>query len=117
MLTKQNRLKKKKDFEKVLKRGKGFKENFLVLKMTKNDLPQNRFGFIVGTKVSKKATLRNKLKRRLRGLAKAKIEKIKKGYDIILIAQPGLENRDFWELEEIVNKIFNQAKIIEKVRK
>lgn len=115
MLSLKNRLKKKKEFERVFKRGKGLKEDFLVLKLVKNNLPQSRFGFIVGTKVSKRATLRNKLKRRLRELIRTRIEEIKTGYDIVLIAQPGLEERDFWELEEITNKIFSRAKIIKNV--
>jgi len=112
MLIKRNRLCKKKDFERVFKKGKGLKEDFLILKMAKNNLSQSRFGFIVGTKISKKAVLRNKLKRRLRELVRGKIEKIKKGFDIVFITQPGLENRDFWELEEILNKIFNRAKLL-----
>lgn len=115
MLSLKNRLKKKKEFERVFKRGRGVKEDFLVLRLVKTNLPQSRFGFIVGTKISKKATLRNKLRRRLRELIRTKMEKIKKGYDIILIAQPGLENRDFWGLEEITNKIFSRAKLIKNV--
>jgi ribonuclease P protein component len=112
MLPKRNRLKRKKDFQKVLKKGKGLKEDFLVLKMVRNDLPFSRFGFIVGTKISKKAVLRNKLRRRIRELVRKKIEKIEKGYDIVFIAQPGLEKRDFRELKEILNKIFLRAKLI-----
>ena len=113
MLAQKNRLRGKKDFERVLRKGKGLKEDFLILKMVKNNSSQNRFGFIVGTKISKKAVLRNKLKRRLRELVRGKIEKIKKGFDIILIAQSGLGNRDFWELEEIFTKIFRRAKLLE----
>jgi len=112
MLAKRNRLNKKKDFERVFRKGKGLKEDFLILKMAENHSFQSRFGFIVGTKISKKAVLRNKLKRRLRELVRGKIEKIKKGFDMILIAQPGLENRDFWELEEILTKIFSRAKLL-----
>jgi len=29
-----------------------------------------------------------------------------------LIACPGLEEKDFWEIEEIVTKLFKRAKII-----
>jgi len=112
MLAKINRLKKRKDFELIFKKGKKFKEDFLVLKIIKNNLNQSRFGFIVGKKISKKATLRNKIKRRLRGLVRIKLGKIKKGFDVILIAKEGLENKDFWEIEEIINKLFNKAKII-----
>ncbi len=112
MLAKINRLKKRKDFDLVFKKGKGFKEDFLVLKMIKNNLNQTRFGFIVGGKISKKATLRNRIKRRLRELIRIRLKRIKKGFDLILIAQTGLESKDFWEIEEIINKLFSKAKII-----
>ena len=112
MSPKLNRLKNKKDFKKVLRRGKGLREDFLILKFVKNNLPQTRIGFIVGIKVSKRATLRNKVRRRLRELVKKEIDNLKNELDIVLIAQPGLENKDFWEIEEILNKLFKKAKII-----
>lgn len=112
MLAKKNRLKKRKDFESVFRKGKGFKENFLVLKKSRNNLDFSRFGFIVGGKVSKKATVRNKIKRRLRELVQTKLPKIKKGFDFILIAKEGLANKDFKEMEETIDKLFNKAKII-----
>ena len=111
MLPKVNRLTKKKDFERVFKEGKGFKEDFLILKFIKNDLKISRFGFVVSKNFSKKATLRNKIKRRLRELVKTKLTKIKKGIDGVMIAQPGLGTKDFWEIEEIINKILAKAKI------
>lgn len=112
MLPKKNRLKKRKDFESVFRKGKGFRENFLFLKKNKNNLNQTRFGFIVGGKVSKKATIRNKVRRRLSSLVQEKLAKIKTGFDIILIAQPGLKNKNFEEIERIINRLFKKAKLI-----
>lgn len=112
MLPKINRLKKAKDIEKVVRTGQGIKEGFLILKFIKNNLNQNRFGVSVSQKISKKATLRNKIKRRLINLLNSKLKKIKEGIDIFLIVLPGLENKDFWETEETINKIFNKAKIL-----
>lgn len=113
MLAKINRLKKKKDFERVSKKGRSFKEDFLVLRIVSNNLKINRFGFVVSRKVSKKAFQRNKIKRRLRELIRLKLSKLKKGADVILIACPGLEAKDFWEIEENINKLFKKAKIIQ----
>ena len=110
MLPKVNRLRKKKDIEGVFKKGKRFKEDFLILKTTKNTLSQTRFGFIVSRRVSKKATLRNKVKRRLREMVGKKAKKLKKGLDILLVACPGLETKDFWEIDEALNKLFEKAK-------
>lgn len=112
MLSKLNRLKKKKDFERVFKKGKGLKESFLVFKMARSRLKNSRFGFVVGKNVSKKANIRNKIKRRLREIVRIKIKKIKKGIDVVFIVQPGLETKDFWEIEEIINKILRRAKIL-----
>lgn len=112
MLAKKNRLRKKKDIERVFKEGKGFKEDFLVLKIVKNNLENSRFAFIVSQKVSKKATLRNKIRRRLRELVRLKIKEIKTGIDGVVMALPGLEKKDFWELEEIINRIFKKANLI-----
>ncbi|MBU0476632.1 ribonuclease P protein component [Patescibacteria group bacterium] len=112
MLPKVNRLKKNKDFERVFKKGKGFKEGLLILKLVPNELEQARFGIVVSQKVSKKAVLRNKIKRRIGELVKSKLVQIKKGIDVILIAAPGLGLIDFQEIEKILNKLFIKAKIL-----
>ena len=112
MLSKINRLKKKQEIEKVFGEGKRFKEDFLILKITRNTLSQTRFGFIVPQKVSKKATLRNKIKRRLREIVGKKGGKFKKGLDVLLIACPGLETKDFWEIDETLNNLFKKAKCL-----
>lgn len=111
MLPKANRLKREKDIERVFKEGESFKEDFLILKTVKSNLKNSRFAFIVSQKVSKKAALRNKIRRRLSELARLKIKNIKKGMDLVLLATPGLEEKDFWEIEETINKIFAKAKI------
>jgi len=110
MLPKINRLKKKKDIERVFRSGKGIKEDFLILKTAQSSLKNPRFAFIVSSKVSKKAVLRNKIRRRLSKLAALKIGKIKKNIDFVLIAAPGLENKDFWETDETINKLFQKAR-------
>lgn len=112
MLPAKNQLKKKQDFGIVFQKGKGFKENFLYLKVVKNNLKTSRFGFIISKKFSPKATVRNKIKRRLREIVKINLDDIKKGIDGVLIVIPGLQISDFWELEEIVNRLFRKAGIV-----
>ncbi len=108
MLPKENRLKKEKDIERVIQKGRGLKEDFLILKAVKNNLNKTRFGFVVSKKVSPKATTRNKIKRRISGLVKSKMNKLEKGIDVMLIALPGLETKDFWEIEETLNKLLRK---------
>lgn len=112
MLSKKNRITEEKDFDRIFKKGKSFKENFLILKIIPNSLQINRFAFIISKKVSKSAIVRNKIKRQLRELTKIKIDGIKKGFDGVFIVLPGLEDRDSLELKNIFNNLFKKAKII-----
>ena len=112
MLPKINRLKKKKDFERVYKEGKGYKEDFLFLKIVENGKKLTRFGFVVGKNFSKKAALRNQIKRKLREIIRLKFKKIKKGFDAILIIKAGFGEKNFWEVEEIISKLLTKAKIL-----
>ncbi len=130
MSLRTDRLKKKKDFERVFKRGIRFKEDFLILKTVKNDLDETRFGFVVSRKVSPKAIVRNKIRRRLKELVRravtkgqeedlsssprAKAKMTKKGTDNLFVVLPGLEKKDFWEVENVVAKLFKKAGIIKK---
>ncbi|MCX6765195.1 MAG: ribonuclease P protein component [Candidatus Nealsonbacteria bacterium] len=109
MLPKENRLKNKKDFEKVFKNGKGFKDGLLYVKFAGNNLKDSRFGFIVSTKVSKKAVVRNKIKRILRAALKSELKDIKKGVDAVIITSPGIEIND---LNIKIEKLLEKAKLI-----
>lgn len=112
MLPKKNRLKKKKDFENIFKGGKGYKEDFLYLKIIKNNLKSSRFGFIVGKNFSKKAAVRNRIRRQLRELIKNNLSKITSGIDGVIIVRPGLQITDFWDLEEKVVNLLKKSKLI-----
>ena len=86
MLPKINRLKKTKDIERVFREGRGFGEGFLFLKLAKNDLNAVRFAFIVGKKISNRASVRNKIKRIMRDAVQKRIDNIKYGFDAVIIA-------------------------------
>jgi len=117
VLQKLYRLQKNEDIKKLSKKGRRFKEDFLILKTISNNLNHTRFGFIVSRKLSKRATLRNKIRRKLRELVRLRLKEIKKGIDVIVIASPGLETKDFWEIDESINKLFKKAGLINKQEK
>ncbi len=112
MLPVQNRLKKKKDFDVVFRKGRSFREDFLSIKIIPNDLEFSRFGLVVGQKVSKKAVSRNKVKRRLREAIRMELPNIKKGVDVILMTSPEIAGKDFLEIEKRIKEIFIKAKIL-----
>ena len=113
MLAKKYRLKKRKDFENVLKKGKGVKGGPLFLKIIKKEnSEEKKFGFIISKKISKKATVRNKIKRRLHEIIREKLGKIEKGINVVLIALPSIERESFENLKNIVERLFKKAKIL-----
>ncbi len=113
MLPKINRLTKKKDFEFVFKKGESIKNDFLIFKILKNHLKESRFGFVVSKKVSNKATVRNKIKRRLREAVLSKLNKMKGSpVDLIVIALPGSKNKEFSEIQETIANSLKKLKII-----
>ena len=109
MLPKINRIKKKKDFEGIFKNGKTLTTSFFILKISKNQLGVSRVGFVVSKKISPKATIRNKVRRRLSGVVEKEIEKIKNGTDLVFIALPGIRGKTFGSIKEATEKILIKA--------
>jgi ribonuclease P protein component len=103
---------KRKEFEKVLKKGRSFREENLILKVLANFSGKKRVGFLVTKKSFPKAVLRNKIKRRLRELTRAEIENIKDGLDMVFIPLPGIEKKDFNQLSDVFKKVILKAKIL-----
>lgn len=77
---------KTKDIQTLMKTGRAFYSPILMVKARANDLPQSRFAIIVSNKVSKKATQRNLIKRRLRELIRLQLSQIETGADVAILA-------------------------------
>lgn len=111
MLPSKNRLNKTKDIERVFKKGETHREGFLFLKLAENGLTLSRFAFVVGQKVSKKAVLRNKIKRRMREAVKKQLPNIKPGFDGVWVALKGLENENLVETEAAIKEALRKAEV------
>ncbi len=107
-MPKANRLTKKKDFDTVFKEGEGTKNGFLVVKLLANNLPQSRFGIVVSKKISNLATVRNKVKRRIRDAIALQLPSLKKSADVVIVTIPGIQKKEFSELATTVQKIVNK---------
>ncbi len=111
MLLQKYRLKKSGDIKGILKSVRSFREGFLILKIKNNDLNFSRFAFLISLKISKKATIRNRLKRKLREIIRLNLERIKSGVDVILIVISDFSAKNNKETEELVNKLFIKSKL------
>lgn len=88
MLPTQNSLTKSEDFDKVKEKGKLFQSNSFALAVLKRDDEKpSRFGFVVSTKISKQATLRNRVKRALREAVRQYLYYIIKEHDFVFLAK------------------------------
>ena len=85
-----NRLSRSRDFDAVYRLGRAVSSRFLVLYWFPQEEPASpRFGFSVPRSVGG-AVERNKIKRRLRELWTARLDRVEPGNDYVLIVRPGL---------------------------
>ena len=110
-LPKKYRLSKK-DFESAFKKkGIFVKLDFLSFKIVKSSLDLTRFGISCGTKISKKAVVRNKIKRRLSEALRLKIPDIKTGYDILVMPTADIIKKTYQEVDQLIIKLLKKSKL------
>ncbi len=114
MIPKRNRLKKKKDFEETFKKGKRLKSEFLEIRIRKVNKKDKKIAFVAPVKAFKKATERNKMKRKMREAFKGLMKNLDEGVRIIIIAGSGAEKKSIEELEKAIKKQLVQFKFLKE---
>ncbi len=112
MLSRKYKLKKDNDFKKVFKNGIYQQKDFIKIKFLKNNLEINRFSFIVGLKISKKAVQRNKIKRRLEEIIRLNFKQIITGFDIIVFVDKEILEKEYIKIEENLVYLLKKSKLI-----
>ena len=116
MLKKENRIRKDKEFDRVFKAGLSFYGKDLGFKLAKNTLGLSRFGILINTKVSKKAVVRNKIRRQIRAIIEKKLPDIDKGGDLVIIVFPLILDKNFQEIEKIILSGLSRLKIYRETK-
>lgn len=114
MLSVEHRLRHKKDFELIFLKGSkvyGVGLGLRFGKRYKSDAV-SRFGFMVGTKVSKSSVIRNRLKRRMREAVRAFVPRIPPGFDVVFIAFPESRDFDFDQVRSQIEIILSKARLL-----
>lgn len=76
-----------------------------ILKLAKNNLPISRFGFVISKKIDKRATVRNRIKRKFRFCIEQNFKNIEKGYDFLFVFKKNILSDNYCgELIELLKK-------------
>ena len=98
MLGRKYKIHKKKEVEAVFKNGRSSFDNILGVKNLPTDKNVIRFVIVVSGKVSKKAVVRNALKRRLSELCRTNLSTLAPGNDFFILALPPSAKKTYQEL-------------------
>lgn len=110
MLSQKHRLSKSADVKQTTARGRSFFNPYFVIKSSQNK-EDVLVTVVVSVKVSKKAVIRNKIKRIVRDEVRKSITKFKNGNYAFLI-KPSVMKIDSKGLRLEINKSLNNAKIL-----
>lgn len=112
MLAKEFRIKFKKDFDNILKsRNKFFSNNFS-LKFSQNNQGVSKFSIVVSAKISKKAVIRNQLRRRIFEILRLKMPNISPGYNVMIFPKAGALSLDYHKLEQEILYLLNKSRLL-----
>ncbi|RJO62250.1 ribonuclease P protein component [candidate division WS5 bacterium] len=87
MLSREKRLTKGRDFDRVYQKGKRLSSESFNLNLSANRSAVTRVGIVVGKKFSKKAVERNRAKRVFREAVKEVYTDIKPGFDMVIFVK------------------------------
>jgi ribonuclease P protein component len=112
MLKAGNRLSRDKDIKRVMSIGRSTFSPYFRIKYLQNGKPKNRITVVISAKVSKKAVVRNRLKRQIREIFRLNLDKIISGFDLVVTINQSAIGKDYHELEKSVIISLNKAKLL-----
>ena len=116
MLASKYRLKKKTNFARVEIDGKLIQSTSFGMGIYdrskdfngENNNSESHFGFIISTKISKKAVVRNRIKRVISEVIRKHLDIIKKGLDVVFLIKPSAAKLGKEELEKETYEIITK---------
>lgn len=101
MLPRRFRLTRSRDFARIRRFGRSSSSPLLTLYVLPMRSPDIRVGFSVSKKVGK-ATVRNRVKRRMREAVRHQISQVRPGQDLLFIARPAAADASYQDIVETV---------------
>ena len=107
-------LKENSDFRKVYGKKRSYANKLLVMYIFENGTDINRIGISVSKKVGN-SIVRHRLTRLIRESIRLNAHKLKKGYDIVIVARVDLKDKNYFETESAVMHLLKLHRLIERV--
>ena len=106
-------LKKSEAFKKVYNNKRSVSNRLLVLYILRNDQEINRVGISISRKVGKAVT-RNRIKRLIKEYMRLNEEKMKVGYDLVVVVRAAAAEADFREISESLSDLLDKQRIMKQ---
>lgn len=111
MLPKAHRLTRSGDYARVRRDGHSKAHPLLILSTATNGGEATRVGLAVGKKVGT-SVRRNRAKRLLREAARARLDDLPPGYDVVLIARPALAGARLIDVLAALDALLRRARLL-----
>jgi len=111
MLPKQNRLPGYK-IPQLLNSQKNFHSPLFGLKVISTDQTPPQIGFIVSSKIAKKAVDRNRMKRLLRQAIYSYLPRLKPNHNFLLLAKHPIKNKTLAQIKPSLFNLLKQSKLL-----
>jgi ribonuclease P protein component len=79
---------------------------------TTENLPATRFGISVSQKVSKKAVIRNLLKRRLKAALRQLLPQVAAGWSVVIGVRPSAQGCEYVEILRELEQLLTAAEVL-----
>lgn len=126
MLPDANRLKHRKDFSAVYRKGMRRNSAHLSLRALRKpksadstkptaakSLQPTRTGISISLKVSKRAVVRNRIKRQIRAALRQLLPRIKLGWDLIIVVRPIAQECKYAEILQELEQLLVEAEVLD----
>lgn len=113
-MERKHRLTRSIDFKRVRRTGRSHAHPLAVLIASCNELAVTRLGVSAAKSIGN-AVKRNRAKRRLREVMRSHLPEIAPGWDVVMIARPGIAEADWTQLQAAILELLRRSDLLRDV--